>query len=439
MNVARIVGGTFQTAAAVANGNNLTLNGTTQINTGGNFIGSPTYGASSTLVYNPGGSFNISDEWTTGGTVGSGVPRNMTIQNNTAVTLPNGALSRTVNGNLTISNGSLTIGGNVGDDLTIGGNCTSSGTFGAGAGGVTYNGVSAQTVSAWTYNNLTINKSGGSTATLGGAVTVNGNLAISAGTLDTSSANNYALTLNGSFTNSGTFTANASPITIGGTVGNPSIAGFSTTGALSFTRTAGTATLTGAVTASSLTVNGTGGVFSLGTGLTHQINGAVTIAAGTLSGGSSTLGLTGNWTYNGTNFNRGTGTVIFNGSSTQTIGGSLGSTFYNLTVNNSSGVSLGQFQTVNGTLALTTGNLSLGSSILTLRGRAAASQSAVPGVSPAPALVAVASVSTVPRRLAAAGRSLSHPMWALLCPRAWTSAPRSRRSTACCTSTAAAL
>jgi hypothetical protein len=97
-----------------------------------------------------------------------------------------------------------------------------------------------------------------------------------------------------------------------------------------------------------------------------SVAGDVTITGGTLnlstaSGGD--LNIAGNWVRNGGAFNHNNRTVTFNGSSAQTIGGSLVSNFYNLTVNNNSGVSLGKAQTVNGTLALTTGDLSLGNSI----------------------------------------------------------------------------
>ncbi len=147
MNMARTVGGTFQTSAGVTNGNNLTLNGTARINTGGFFTGSPVYGAASTLVYNPGGSYNIGAEWVSGGTVGSGVPKNVTIQNSTAVALPNGAGSRTVNGDLTIGSGSsLSLGGNIGDDLNVGGNWVNDGGFTANNRTVTFNGSAAQTI-----------------------------------------------------------------------------------------------------------------------------------------------------------------------------------------------------------------------------------------------------------------------------------------------------
>jgi len=70
-------------------------------------------------------------------------------------------------------------------------------------------------------------------------------------------------------------------------------------------------------------------------------------------------------------------TVIYAGSSAQTIGSNLylNDEVYNLTIDNSSGVQLGNSETVNGTLTLTSGRLTLGAYNLSL----GASASAVAG------------------------------------------------------------
>jgi len=267
---------------------------------------------------------------------------NLTINNASGVT--NSVAGTTVNGTLTLTTGTLTLasGLTMATGSTISranGSLSGTPTF-AGTVNVTYTGATGATTtgselptSATALNNLTINDSG-QTVTLNAAVNVNGTLVITAGTFDTS-ASNFAVTLNGGFTNSGTFTANASNITIGGTSTSVSIAGFSTTGALSFTRTANTATLTGGVTAASLTMNGTNGTLNLGAALSHQINGTVLITNGTLNASSSTLNLTGDWTKNGGTFTASTSTINFNGT-TQTIGGSQATTFATLTVANGS-------------------------------------------------------------------------------------------------------
>ena len=64
--------------------------------------------------------------------------------------------------------------------------------------------------------------------------------------LNTSAVNNYALTFGGNFINNGgTLTANASPFTIASTAATQSIAGITTTGTVSITKTAGFAKFTG--------------------------------------------------------------------------------------------------------------------------------------------------------------------------------------------------
>ena len=89
--------------------------------------------------------------------------------------------------------------------------------------------------------------------------------------------------------------------------------------------------------------------------------------------------VTGNWTNDGT-YNGNSRTVTFNGSSAQTIGGSNPTNFAGLTINNSSGVSLASDQTVGGTLTLTSGDLTTGSSTLTQQGSSAGTTDVVGNV-----------------------------------------------------------
>lgn len=89
---------------------------------------------------------------------------------------------------------------------------------------------------------------------------------------------------------------------------------------------------------------------------------------GTLNGGvATTLQIGGNLTNNGT-FTANTGTITFSGSSAQSIGGASTFTFNNLTISNATGVNLNKNIIVNGTLALTSGDLNTGANILTLGG-----------------------------------------------------------------------
>lgn len=222
MNVARTVTGTFQTAAGVTNANNLTLNGTAQLNTGGYFTGSPTYGSSSTLVYNTGGTYGVSNEWGSG-TSGAGVPKNLTIQNSTTVNMP--TTDRTATGNINISSGVLALNGSSGD-LYVGGNWSNSGTFTPNNRAVFFNGTGDQTIGASTFDWLLIDKDSG-TASISGNVIINNTLTVSNGTLSLPAAyyistasltnggtvnvlsdasNSGSLIISGTYSGAGTFT-----------------------------------------------------------------------------------------------------------------------------------------------------------------------------------------------------------------------------------------
>jgi len=110
---------------------------------------------------------------------------------------------------------------------------------------------------------------------------------------------------------------------------------------------------------------------------TLQNNGDLTVTAditnNAAAAGDGIYRLAGNWTNNGT-FNPGLSTVIFNGNTLQTIGGTVLSTFNNLTINNpSSGVTLSNIDAeVNNTLTLTLGRLNVASANLTLNSTATA-------------------------------------------------------------------
>ena len=162
-------------------------------------------------------------------------------------------------------------------------------------------------------------------------------LTINSGASLNTSASNFALTFGGNFVNNGgTFTANASAITIDNTMATQSIAGFTTTGTVSITKTSGTATFNGNVNGGAFTLDGTGGTLDLGTGLTHTFTGTFTSTAGTLNLSSSTLNIGGLTSGSGGTWNPGTSTVNYN----RATGGQsiFGVNYYNLTSSNSSGV-----------------------------------------------------------------------------------------------------
>lgn len=176
----RTVAGTFQTASGVnLSFSTLTLNGTAQINAGGFFNQLPIYGASSTLIYNTGGTYGRGNEWQAlgVGTIGTtpGYPNNVQLTGNTTLNYNNGTpLAKAIAGNLTIDSGSsfymdydggasggtLTIAGNVtnngnftlgnasGDDLKLGGNFVNTGTFNGNNRAIFFTKNGTQTISS---------------------------------------------------------------------------------------------------------------------------------------------------------------------------------------------------------------------------------------------------------------------------------------------------
>lgn len=109
--------------------------------------------------------------------------------------------------------------------------------------------------------------------------------------------------------------------------------------------------------------SGAGGTTkTAGAGLTvagnFLINTNATFAASTF-----THNMKGNWTNNGT-FTQSTSTVILNGTANQNVGGSSANTFRNLTINNSSGVTLTANATVSTICTFTSGNTSTGANKL---------------------------------------------------------------------------
>ena len=385
------------------------------------------------------GNWNAAASWTTCGGTFPGAADNVTVRNAHVITLTANAsaASVTINGSTTNNTyidvntrtltigGGLTISGATGGNfaaytvstgtVTVGGTLAVTGTLsgtaiqftGAGnlniggdfqnglaffipsTGTVTYNGGGAQSVGAYTYNNLTINKAAG-TATLSGNAPVGGNLAISNGTLDLSTftANRTAaggtisvgagdtLIIGGtnSFpSNYTTHTLNAtSTVDYAGT--NQTVtaesygtlilsgSGTKTMPGAAFTVATdllmqGTATATSGNTISvgrDFTMSGTG-TFTAGNALT--VTRDVTLGAGsTFNAGSSTHNVGRNFTNSGATFNASTGTFNLNGSAAQVVGGTSSTTFNNLTINNTAGgVSLGANETANGTLTLSSG------------------------------------------------------------------------------------
>ncbi len=219
--------------------------------------------------------------------------------------------SVTINGDLNITSGTLTVGAH---DVTMLG-----ATFAANGGSFSINAA----------NTVTFSRAG--TTAISGS-TINdaqfGNFTISNGT--TVSAPNFNINIAGTWDNSsgGTFTANTGTVTFNGGAQDVDAAGQSF---FNFATSGGVKTLVGAL----------------------DVNGQLTIGTGsTLSADTYTINVAGAWQNSGT-FSAGTGTVVFDGT-TQSIN-SVGQSFNNVTIANSGTKSLAAPIDVNGNLAINSG------------------------------------------------------------------------------------
>ncbi len=110
-----------------------------------------------------------------------------------------------------------------------------------------------------------------------------------------------------------------------------------------------------------------------------EVRGNLIINEGDFNANSRTITLRGNWLNNSTEtaFIPGTGTVILQGSDSQSIGGSEPTTFHNLTISNSQEEnSLSRNMTVTGLLNLSDGRLDVGSQTVTIGSSGSLSETA---------------------------------------------------------------
>ncbi|NMH28212.1 choice-of-anchor D domain-containing protein [Flavobacterium silvaticum] len=311
---------TFDGSAFVKNsitmggGSTFRINGDFYLNSGGYFlVGSPTYGASSTLFYSNGTIYGRGYEWSAlgVGTLGttSGYPNNVRVTGNTTVNYNNGGTAddKALAGNLTIDAGSsffmdyggatndgpLTVAGNVvnsgnlslgsgiGDDLILYGNFTSTNNFYPNTRAVVFSKTSGtQTVSSTSaLDYFKFGSTGNRTVQLINNLTINREVGFASAS-DILDINGYALTLNTSIatnqvTGSGTFKGSASS--------SLNLTGSGTIGTLSFT--------SGSQLLGSLVANrSTTAIFcQLGTDLT--VNNTLTLTSGVINLGSQTMTL----------------------------------------------------------------------------------------------------------------------------------------------------
>jgi hypothetical protein len=115
----------------------------------------------------------------------------------------------------------------------------------------------------------------------------------------------------------------------------------------------GTKTIENTPTYGNLATSGSGTQTLEGSGGSMTFNGSTTIGSGTtLASNNKTINVKGNWTNNGS-FGQGTGTVVMNGTGSQSISGSTSTVFNNLTLSNTNvAVSANTNLSINGTLTV---------------------------------------------------------------------------------------
>lgn len=372
MNAARTVAGTFQTAAGVAGANKITANGALQINMGGYLTGTPTYGASSTLVYNTTSYTTTDNEFPVSGV------------KNVTLTAPSGTNTVTFNNDKIIT-GTL----NVGSNIISGGKSINAGTITIGTGTMTMRNITTSTaltcsgasainlsgswsVTGFTKSTSTVNFTGtgnfsnatnfynltnsGGTRTLLQNMDVENTLLVSGGDMRTSGARN--LTMSGS-----NATIN---ITTGSITGTDVGIGNDLTLIISGAKT----TLTGNATSNNdhekkffnVTVNN-GSTLVLARGIlcrygTFAVNGTLQIDAnGYVQIGSGVP----EWVF--PTYNASTGALVYNnnGACEQAGEWPTSNSPFNVTIQNSSAVTLSGARAALGTIAIGFGStLNLG-------------------------------------------------------------------------------
>jgi fibronectin-binding autotransporter adhesin len=327
------------------------------------FTGTLSYGSSATLQYKVTDAHTTGTEWpaTFSGTGG------IAIVNSTGSVTLSGAKTISAASQLIIGNGtSASVFSDGGYQVTCTGALNfNSGTFKLGGSSATtfpafssiiidpgaaveYCATVAQTVSAEpSYSNLTLTGSSKTIGTSAGAtLTVGNNLLINSGATYLGSTYNPVLNIGGNFTNSGIFTQGTGLVTFNGTVAQ-SIYGTATFNNLTFYNTSA------AVTSMVNLAVANGYHLSIEGGATFIFSGAIlTIGHDFINNGS---------------FDPGTGTAVFSGNTSQRIRGQHPTTFNDLTINNSLGVTMKVPVTVEGTLTLTTGEFITGSNTLTFQ------------------------------------------------------------------------
>ena len=232
---------------------------------------------------------------------------------------------------------------------------------------IRFNAIGDQVIPAVTYGRLLMAGSGNRTLSTSGTLTVNGDMSIGSSNTFISSFNSNAINIKSNLVNNGTWSATQNVIfsgTSGQTISGSSIITFG--GGILISNTSGTVSLSGIgadingefnigsgsiFSPSSQTVNLSAnlvvdGTLTASTG-TFIFDGVTTISGagsinfqniqitGELTSLSGNLSVGGNFIDNGT-FNSNGGTVVFSGTSTQSISGSSSTDFENIQISNTS-------------------------------------------------------------------------------------------------------
>lgn len=274
-----------------------TLSGTSDLTiNGGDASGDGTINltADSTFTLDGTGNFGGATAWTFNTlTFGDGSGATTTTATGSGGITASKALIISANQTLDAGSKTWTLSGTTGTPFV------KTGTFTANSSTFSYTGNNSggnTTIVATTYNHLIVNN-GSETYVLSGETSLNGDLTITAGTLDVT-LSSYALNVKGSFITTGTFQARGGVVTLNGTSSGKTI---------------------GAGPFYDLIVNGTGGQWTVTTAKL-RINNDLTITAGTLLD-SNNLGvvLLGSLSIGGAGyFTKGSGDFTFETAGTET-------------------------------------------------------------------------------------------------------------------------
>ncbi len=358
-----VQGGATYSASLLPAGQNITVNGTTNIRGNGIFNDADNNGTNTftgLVTIDSGGQFsspNNSPHVFRGGITNNGT---FTKAGTGLTTFNTNAQVISGSNELLFSGGDVSVAGDI--TVTNQGSVSVSGALNGGNGGSAWINSTNSTLNYG--NTVQLMGTGSLTATAAGN-TVNYNGAAQAG----KAIAYYNLTLSGT----GVKTFVTAP-TVNGTLSMEGSATVTvTTGVVTFGSNAtlqyNTANarisspeewITPFTAAGGIVITNTGAI-TLDAAKTLYADIPITINSGAnLTTNNYDLILGGDFTNNGI-FAGGTGTVVFNGASLQTLGGSTNTSFYNLTVSNAAGVTLSVGITVSNTLSLASGNLSLGS------------------------------------------------------------------------------